>query len=330
MKHANVAVFVPHLGCPNRCSFCDQKEISGASDAPDASTVTKTCLAAESELSRGGRSAELAFFGGSFTAIDRKYMLELLGAAQPFIERGVFTGIRISTRPDCVDNETLELLRRYNVRAIELGAQSMDDRVLSLNLRGHTAADVEAAARRIRDAGLELGLQMMTGLYGSDDDIDYATAQKLVALRPATVRIYPTVVMEHTLLAKLYREGSYEPPPLAAAVALGARLLKLFGGEGIRVIRMGLHAQESLQSGMIAGPYHPAFRELCEGELMRRRAMERLSGKPKGEYTVAVSPRSVSKIVGHGSGFVDGLRELGYHVKMKQDNSLADLDVMVG
>lgn len=195
-------------------------------------------------LRRIGRSlagtdtdAEIAFFGGSFTAIGRDYMLELLEAAAPFVG-GAFRGIRISTRPDAVDGETLGLLRRYGVTAVELGAQSMDDGVLDQNLRGHTAADVERAAGLVRDAGFELGLQMMTGLYGSDEARDFMTAERLAACAPDTVRVYPTVVMEGTGLAALWRAGAYRPQTLEEAVSLGARLLEFFEGKGVRVIRM--------------------------------------------------------------------------------------------
>ncbi|WP_308753821.1 radical SAM protein, partial [uncultured Anaerotruncus sp.] len=178
MRHANLAVFVPHAGCPRRCSFCSQKSISGAREAPTGESVSALCAESARSLAGADTDAEIAFFGGSFTAIDRAYMLELLEAAAPFVG-GAFRGIRVSTRPDAVDGEVLDLLRRYGVTAVELGAQSMDDGVLMKNRRGHTAADVERAARLVREAGFELGLQMMTGLYGSDEARDFRTAERL-------------------------------------------------------------------------------------------------------------------------------------------------------
>ena len=201
MKHANVSVFVPHAGCPHQCSFCDQRAISGARDAPDGAAVAALCARAERELAQKGRTAQIAFFGGSFTAVSRPYMIELLEAARPFLGRGVFTGVRVSTRPDCIDDETLDTLTRYGVTAVELGAQSMDDAVLSKNGRGHTADDTNRASALVRAHGLELGLQMMTGLYGANEASDLMSARLIAALMPATVRVYPTLVLEGTRLA---------------------------------------------------------------------------------------------------------------------------------
>lgn len=319
MSHANLSIFVPHVGCPNRCSFCNQCSISGAERLPDAASVTALCAAQEQRLAQRGGAAEIAFFGGSFTAIDRGYMRELLAAAAPFVRGGVFRGIRISTRPDCIDGETLDLLVSYGVCAIELGAQSMSDAVLAANLRGHTARDVEQAAALITAHGFELGLQMMTGLYGADDETDRATAHALAALHPQTVRIYPTLVLENTALAALYDAGSYRPQSLEGATTLGAELLDFFAEREIRVIRVGLHAERSLEAALVAGPYHPAFRELCEGKQIETRLLRLLAGSPPGSYTVHLSPKSVSKITGHGGETVDRLGKMGYHINIKQD-----------
>lgn len=328
MRHANLAIFVPHAGCPRQCSFCNQKSISGAREAPTGKSVAALCAESARALAGTDTDAEIAFFGGSFTAIGRDYMLELLEAAAPFVG-GAFRGIRISTRPDAVDGETLGLLRRYGVTAVELGAQSMDDGVLDQNLRGYTADDVERAAGLVREAGFELGLQMMTGLYGSDEARDFMTAERLAACAPDTVRVYPTVVMEGTGLAALWRAGAYRPQTLEEAVSLGARLLEFFEGKGVRVIRMGLHAQDSLERERLAGPYHPAFRELCEGEAMRRRAEALLAGRPEGEYLLRVGPRSLSKITGHGARTVEKLGKLGYHVKIEPDGRLSGLAIEI-
>ena len=249
MRHANLAIFVPHAGCPRQCSFCNQKSISGAREAPTGKSVAALCAESARALAGADTDAEIAFFGGSFTAIGRDYMLELLEAAAPFVG-GAFRGIRISTRPDAVDGETLGLLRRYGVTAVELGAQSMDDGVLDQNLRGHTAADVERAAGLVRDAGFELGLQMMTGLYGSDEARDFMTAERLAACAPDTVRVYPTVVMEGTGLAALWRAGTYRPQTLGEAVSLGARLLEFFEGKGVRVIPRAGAAGRALPPGV--------------------------------------------------------------------------------
>lgn len=325
MRHANLSIFVPHAGCPHRCSFCDQREISGAAAAPDGAQVAKLCACGGVPA---GVTSEIAFFGGSFTALDRDYMVSLLEAAFPFVEEGRFSGIRVSTRPDAIDAEVLSVLRKYGVTAVELGAQSMDDDVLLSNKRGHCAADVENAAKLVKKAGFSLGLQMMTGLWRSTNEKDFVTAQKLQALEPDSMRIYPTIVLEGTALAALYRRGDYQPQTLEQAVDLGARLLDFFDCRNIPVIRMGLHDEPSLRAARLAGPYHPAFRELCEGLLMARRVAERLGGR-KGSYQLRVSPGGVSKMCGHGGFAVEYLRRLGYNVTIKQEKALSGLEFQI-
>lgn len=330
MRHANLSIFVPHVGCPHLCSFCNQRSISGSYGLPSAQTVEALGQQSAAQLRASGVPAEIAFFGGSFTAIGRDYMLELLRAAQPFVQQGIVSGIRISTRPDYIDPEVLALLAQYRVTAIELGAQSMSDAVLAANGRGHTAQDVQRAARLVQDGGFELGLQMMTGLFRADAQSDLETAHQLVQLHPDTVRIYPTVVMTDTLLADYYRFGVYRPQPLCQAVEDCARLIELFEQAGIQVIRVGLHAQESLSEGMLAGPYHPAFRELCEGAIWAKLLQKAFYGKPQGRYQVSVAPRALSKITGHGAQPIENLRRMGYTIKIKQDCRLKGRSFRIG
>ena len=211
MKHSNISIFVPHIGCKHQCTFCNQREITGQQYCPGADDVISAAQQAKRDLGERTKNAEIAFFGGSFTAIKRSYMTELLEAAYPFVKDGSFYGIRLSTRPDAIDREVLDILRGYGVTSIELGAQSMDDDVLKMNRRGHTAADVEKASALIKEYGFSLGLQMMTGLYGSSDEKDRETARRLARLSPETVRIYPTVVMRGTELYGLYSRGEYSP-----------------------------------------------------------------------------------------------------------------------
>ena len=312
MKHANIAVFVPHNGCPCRCSFCNQRTITGRVSQPGPEDVEKACVTAAINGCEG-KSTQLAFFGGSFTAIDRDYMLSLLDAAQPFIENGLLSdGIRISTRPDFIDDEILDILISKGVKAVELGAQSMDEEVLALNDRGHTAAQVISASRLIKQRGLELGLQMMTGLYGSNDDKDIMTAKSFTILRPETVRIYPTVVLEGTALADYMRRGIYKPQELDDAVRLCSRLLTMFEDAGIRVIRLGLHAEENIEKNRLAGAYHPALRELCESEIFYEKALEALNGRPAGRYALKVSPSDISKMTGQKKKNIARLANAGY------------------
>lgn len=328
MKHSNISIFVPHNGCPHRCSFCDQREITGQAYQPHSDDVISAAVTARRSLGDGTKNAEIAFFGGSFTAIDRSYMLELLDAAYPFVKSGEFYGIRLSTRPDAIDREVLDILKAHGVTSVELGAQSMDDEVLRLNRRGHTAEDVKRASGLIREYGFSLGLQMMTGLYGSSDERDRETAEKLAMLSPDTVRIYPTVVMRGTRLGELYESGEYHAKNAEESVALCAELLLFFEEKGISVIRLGLHDSQSLRESMIGGAFHPAFRELCESRIMLTRAQELLNGRSfSGEVCFAVSPASVSRFVGQKRRNITELEKTGIRIKVRTDNSLTKYDV---
>lgn len=323
MRHSNISIFVPHIGCPNMCSFCNQHTISGTQKAPDGGEVRAICEKALSEA-KSPENAEIAFFGGSFTAVPRNYMVELLEAAQDFVGEGKFSGIRISTRPDCIDRDILELLKRYHVTSIELGAQSMSDIVLKANDRGHTAADVENAVRLIREAGFELGLQMMIGLYKSSPDDELATVDAFKRLNPDTVRIYPVVILKGTRLAELYRSGEYQPFSFDEAVELSWTALLSFETAGIRVIKCGLHASEFVENDMVGGFYHPAFREICENRIYRA-GMEQIIANEapwNGEYVFLVNPSCISKAVGQNRCNIDFFRQSGLTVRVMGDKSV--------
>ena len=327
MPHSNIAIFIPHAGCPNKCSFCNQKSISGADKQPEFTDVQKVCKQAISEVN-DKENTEIAFFGGSFTAIERSYMIGLLEAAQPFIGEGKFRGIRISTRPDCINEEILALLKSYKVTAIELGVQSMSDEVLYANDRGHTSEDVQKAAKLIHQSGIELGLQMMVGLYKSNADLDTFTAMELIKLTPKAVRIYPVAILEGTKLAELYRKGEYIPMELETAVRLCADLLKLFQDADIDVIRLGLHASDLVESQLIGGLYHPAFRELCEGLLYRDIIAEKINGK-SSKFTIEVSTKSVSKAIGQKKSNIEYFSKQGTNIRIKPSNTLVGYNINV-
>ena len=306
-KRASVAIFVPHVGCPHKCSFCDQNAITGSKKIPHAEDVR---FAVERALECGvdPENTEIAFFGGSFTAVPRDYMIELLCAAKEYVDRG-FRGIRLSTRPDAIDREVLDILREYGVTSIELGAQSMSNEVLSVNLRGHTAEDVENASKLVKVCGFTLGLQMMVGLYGSTPELDMYTAKSLIALEPEEARIYPTVILRNTMLGELYLDGKYDTYPLNDAVSLCADILDMFETAGISVIKLGLHASADVESDMLGGLYHPAFRELCESELYRRR-MSELAGTDK-YVSFTVPAKELSKALGQKRSNIEYFRSKG-------------------
>lgn len=313
-RHANISIFVPHIGCTYRCSFCNQYAITAQTGRPGPSQVAAAVRAAQKSPHYNPKTTELAFFGGSFTAIEPEYMQSLLAAAQQPLKNGEICGIRLSTRPDAVPESTLALLKRYGVTAIELGCQSLQNRVLQLNHRGHTAEDTVMAAKRVKDFGFELGLQMMTGLYGDTDEGALNTAQKIVALNPKTVRIYPTLVLKNTLLAKLLQSGAYQPQSLEQAVALTAQLLQLFEQNGITVIRTGLHAVEN--GSLLAGPWHPAFGELCAARVLRQKVLRLLQTQniAPGNVTVTVPVGSLSKMLGQRKENIEFFRQMGYNV----------------
>lgn len=329
MKHANISIFVPHKGCPNNCSFCNQKAISGQSKSATEKDVFDAVNVALSH-NCNPKNTEIAFFGGSFTAIEREQMLSLLTAAKCLLDKYGFEGIRISTRPDFIDDEVLSILKEYGVTSIELGAQSMCDDVLELNRRGHTAEDVKKASELIKKHGFSLGLQMMTGLYGSDFEKDYFTAREIIKLHPQTVRIYPTVVLKNTYLAELFLKGEYLPPTAEQTAPFAARLLTEFQNEGIRVIKLGLHSSETVEGDMVAGAYHPAFREMCEGYIFLDKIEEKLKSKDKGkEYTVFVPKKSLSKAKGLNKRNEKALKNQGYYCKIKGKDFLDEFEIEV-
>lgn len=326
---ANVAIFVPHNGCPNKCSFCDQRHITGCVFQPDKEYVEETLKKALDSLKDKSKEAEIAFFGGSFTAIDREYMLLLLESTKPFIDN--FKGIRISTRPDAIDEEVLSILKEYKVTSVELGAQSMNDEVLRANNRGHSAEDVKAASLLIKDFGFSLGLQMMTGLYKSSDEADTQTAEEFIRLKPDTVRIYPTVVLKNTTLADLYSSGEYFPSDAESAANLCSELIPMFEAADIKVIRVGLHDSDSLRENMIAGAFHPAFRELCESKIYLDLIIDEIKSQniEKGDINIYVSKSHLSKTIGQKGSNKTALMNMGYNPRFLPTNTLADRQVLI-
>ena len=323
--HSNISIFVPHLGCPNMCSFCNQHHIARTSEIPLKDDINNAVTVAASSKKYCCENTEIAFFGGSFTAIDREYMISLLDAAKVYVENKTVSGIRISTRPDAINPEILSLLKEYRVTTIELGAQSMDDTVLNLNKRGHSVKDVENASKLIKSFGFSLGLQMMTGLYGSDREKDIQTAKSIIALKPDCVRIYPTITLKDTHLEKLFLDGKYNPPTLDESVELCSYINALFLEAGISVIRLGLHTID--ETAYVAGPWHPAFKELCDSRVYRKNIADRLQNK--GVYNVFVNSMELSKAIGQKRENILFFEKQGYTIYVKSDDSLKKYDVLV-
>jgi len=298
-RESIIPVFVPHLGCPNDCVFCNQRRISGALEPATAEDVKKA-IAEAAALPYIGAKRQLAFYGGSFTAIPSCQMLSLLNAAKEALDAGLIHSVRLSTRPDAIDGEILNTLAAHGVETIELGAQSLDDEVLLLSGRGHTAKDVEDASRLIKERGFRLILQMMTGLPGDSDEKSIETARRIIALNPDGVRIYPTVIVRDTALFDLWQAGEYSPHTVEDAVRVCARLVPMFEKAGIPIIRLGLNPTEELSGGMAAaGAYHPALGELVKSELMYRKAavlLEEIS--PGSRVKLGVAPNKISQMTG--------------------------------
>ena len=312
-------VFVPHLGCPHACVFCNQRRITGQLRPADAETVRKIIQDAAA-LPRTGAKRQLAFYGGSFTAIDEAQQEELLQAAHEALERGEIDSIRLSTRPDAIDGTVLERLRRYGVETIELGAQSLDDEVLRRSGRGHTAADVKRASEMIKAAGFHLILQMMTGLPGDTPGRCVETARRIIRLQPDGVRIYPTVIVKDTALYELWRSGQYREHTVEDAVSVCARIVPLFEQAGIPVIRLGLNPTEELSGGdAVAGAYHPALGELVKSRILLNQARKLLDGVPAGSrVTLGIGAPRLSQLIGQRKVNV---------LTLRQEFSLAELQV---
>lgn len=268
--HYIIPIFVPDLGCSHQCVFCNQKKITGLHDVPSAQKVEEIIAKYLDTIPLdNGITKEVAFYGGSFTAVDPTLQKELLTPAYQALTMGQINGIRISTRPDAISEEIMALLSSYGVNTVELGVQSMDEVVLAMSGRGHTSRDVLRATVFIKSWGMNLGFQLMVGLPGDTEEKDIYSAAELIALKPDMVRIYPCLVLKDTPLADLYKSGVYRPLTVGEAVNNCKKLLLVFEKAGINVIRIGLQPSEqiNLKGDVIAGPYHPAFRELVESSL---------------------------------------------------------------
>ena len=297
-KRRIIPVFVPAEGCMHACVYCDQNTISGKANKATTADVRE----AVGSYLYNDCPAEIAFYGGSFTAIPIKRQNELLAAAQPFLSNNPARALRISTRPDCIDVETITRLKAYGVKTIEIGAQSMDEDVLEQASREHTAIDVANAASLIKQNGLSLVLQMMTGLPGDTRNKSLHTAESFIALQADAVRIYPTVIVRGTQLHDMWLRGDYHEHSVDDAVELCSEICSLFMDAGIPVIRLGLNPTELLSGGeAVAGAYHPALGELVYSRMYFEKAKSALNNMDcrNSSVTIIVPTGDMSKMVGH-------------------------------
>ncbi|WP_455538177.1 elongator complex protein 3 [Terrisporobacter sp.] len=301
MKKRIIPIFVPHRGCPHDCIFCNQKKITGVSTdvtSEQARNIIEEYLPTIPQ----DASVEIAFFGGSFTAIDEQTQNELLSVAKEYVDRGLVSDIRMSTRPDCISVDILNRLKKYSVSIIELGVQSMDEKVLHDSARGHDIESVINSAKLIKESGINLGLQMMVGLPSDTEEKCIETARKFIELNPFCVRIYPTLVVKDTGLETLLNKDEYKPFTLEQSIQIVKKLLVLFYVNNINVIRVGLQATEDIQlgRGIVDGPYHPAFRELVEGEMIKDYLHYLvIQNKTVSQIEVKTNNKNISKIVGN-------------------------------
>ena len=327
-KQYIIPIFVPHLGCPNECTFCNQRKISGQLKNVTEKDVRDTIEYYLSSFKEKDIYKEVAFFGGSFTAIDEELQEKLLSVAYEYVKDKKIDGIRVSTRPDYIDRKVLKRLKKYKVKTIELGVQSTNNYILQKCKRGHTFEDVKKASKLIRWKGFTLGHQMMVGLPESTKLDELNTASDLAKLKPKIVRIYPVLVIRGTELEKEYKEGKYEPLTVEQAVERCKELCYFFGKKKINVIRVGLQNTDTIcnpnneGSEVVAGPYHETFRQLVESAMYYDMVVEKIkkfNTKVK-EVEIRVNPQTVNNVVGYKRQNIEKLKEFyDVDVIVKQD-----------
>ena len=333
MNYYIIPIFVPHLGCPNDCTFCNQKSISGQTKKMTVEEM-KDIIEKHLKSFKGSNDnvyKEIAFFGGSFTGIDVEEQNKLLEVAYEYIKDKKIDSIRISTRPDYIDKDTLKRLKKMGVKTIELGVQSTNDYILQKSKRGHTFEDVKKASKLIRRYGFTLGHQMMIGMPESTRLDELNTAKDLIKLKPKIVRLYPVLVIKNTELAKQYNKGEYEPLMLGQAVERCKELYYCFNNKKIKVIRIGLQNTDiisnpkNIESEVVAGPYHEAFGQLVEDSIWYDSILEKIKKfnvKVK-EVEILINPINVNNVVGHKKENIKKFKELyDVDVKVKQSEKI--------
>ncbi|MTK14119.1 MAG: radical SAM protein, partial [Clostridiaceae bacterium] len=304
-RHYIIPIFVPHEGCPHNCVFCNQGTITGSNEKVDAKFTRDTIDQYLKTMNRKNSVIEVSFFGGTFTAISLEKQKELLSIAKEYKDKGDIDFIHLSTRPDYIDDEILTNLKNYSVDIIELGIQSLDKEVLLRSGRGHSEEDVERASKLIKQYGFVLGHQIMLGLPGDSLEKDIETAKKSIAMRPDIYRIYPALVIKNTPMESMFNNGIYKPYNLDEAVNVAKIVYSMVIANNIKVIRVGLQPTEEINEGgeLVAGPFHPAFRELVEGSLYNDMILEKVSKDFNGKFIIIVNDKDLSKLYANKKKF---------------------------
>lgn len=325
MKHYNIPIFISHFGCPNACVFCNQKKINGVETDINKKDIEEIINSHLETLPKESIK-QVAFFGGTFTGLSLQLQQEFLETVAPYIEKKLISGIRISTRPECIDEQILDLLKKYNVKSIELGVQSLDDDVLEATGRKYNFSIVERAAKLIKKYGIELGIQLMVGLPKSTEENDILSAKKAISLSPDIARIYPTLVIKDTDLERQYHRGEYKELSLDEAVQRTKKIYSLMELADIKIIRVGLQPSDDLRSdgNIIVGPFHSAFRELVEQEIYTE-FLEKIFAED-GYLEIFSNEKNISKIVGQHKK-----NKIKFKPKfnIKIDNSLSLSEIIV-
>ena len=300
-RHYNIPVFIPELACPFQCVYCDQRKITGQKYLLDESEIIQSIETHLQSFKSENRVVQLAFFGGTFTGLDLAEQKHYLKLIQPYIQSQSIQGIRISTRPDYINPENLQVLKAYGVTHIELGAQSLVEEVLQASSRGHSVADVQIASEMILKEGFTLGLQMMIGLPEDSSERSLLTAQRIVEFGAQETRIYPTIVIRGTSLAQLWQKGKYDALSSSSAIEQSAELLEYFEANKVKVLRVGLFPSDelSVQGEAIAGPEMPHFKELVLTHIWRKLLDKGVDFSKKGKkLNIVVNPKEYNFAVG--------------------------------
>ena len=331
MNHYIIPFFIPELACPNRCIYCNQHCISGQTSIPSPDEMDPLIQKYLATMRGGFRHVEIGFFGGNFTGIPKIHQQAFLKNAHAWLTKGSIQGIRISTRPDYINQEAIKLLQKYGVSCIELGVQSLDPEVLSLTGRGHTAEDSIRAARLIRNSGIGLGMQMMIGLPGDNMEKSMDTARQIAELGADNTRIYPTLVIRGTVLETLFNNGSYNPLGLDDAIGWSARLVRYFEENNVKVLRKGLHPSKELlnKEALVAGPFHPSFGEMVMSRMWKEDLSPLCELHPRQALHIYVAKRQLNAAIGHQASNRRMLENRHKKVIFKSDQLLQGRDYYV-